>query len=352
MSGLKLEQLSSNWKKLQEKLQAEKKQHPPAQSNGLKRKRVENEQKATNGFKKSKTDRPRPGHFIKKSKMGSTTSTPAQSNGDNATTAVKPAEVIKPVDTINCGLHPTNKPGKFLSLDCEMVGTGAPPYADHVLARASLVNYHGEVIYDSFVLPPPGIIVHDYRTHVSGILPSHLKPGVARSFQEVQRAIATLLEGKVLVGHALKNDLLVLELKHPRRDIRDTSRHHKYRIETKGKPPALRYLAKQQLGLEIQLGEHSSIEDARAAMALFKLDRAGFEEENRRVFGAPRKMGGAKTVVEDKSPEEDNEEDDDEVLVVNGDDDGDSGSCDEPAMSASTSVAKKKRKKKKRTKRK
>jgi RNA exonuclease 4 len=358
MSGLKLEQLSSNWKKLQEQLQAEKKQNNSQQSNGngVKRKRTDDKQKPTNGYKKPKTT---PNRAVKASvshKMGISSSKPSTSSHtdhDSPKSAIS-TPTTQHHDEVNIGIHPTHKAGKFLALDCEMVGTGAPPYPDHVLARASLVNFHGELIYDSYVLPPPGIEVKDYRTFVSGITPANLQPGVARPFGEVQKMVAGLLEGKVLVGHALKNDLLVLELKHPRRDLRDTSRYPKFRVESRGKPPALRNLAKAELGWEIQVGEHSSVEDARAAMALFRKERAGFEEENRRVFGDKPRGGRreASKQVNGMEPDEDGEDEDENEDEYDVLDDEEVDSEEEPTKKAAVVAVKKRRKKKNRTKRK
>lgn len=257
-------------------------------------------------------------------------------------------------DTINTGLHPTHHPGKFIALDCEMVGTGPPPHSDHLLARVSIVNYRGEQLYDSYVLPPPDMKVADYRTFVSGIQPHHLHPSSARAFTEVQAEVAALLKGRILVGHALRNDLNVLQLSHDRRDIRDTARYPGFRKLSHGSP-ALRHLAKAVLGLDIQGGEHSSLEDARATMALFRHERQGFDEEAQKRFGirgakgsgSAAKRGGKKAVeglvgdgghgsdVEDVSDGEDSEAD-------RADDAGQEG----------VAKGKKKRKKKKRTKRK
>ncbi len=50
-----------------------------------------------------------------------------------------------------------------------------------------------------------------------------LGPG-AVELEEAQRRVAALLKGRVLVGHALNNDLAVLLLDHPRKDVRDTAR--------------------------------------------------------------------------------------------------------------------------------
>jgi hypothetical protein len=53
-----------------------------------------------------------------------------------------------------------------------------------------------------------------------------------------------------------------------RRDSRNvsaghTSRYAPFRFESKGKPPALRNLAWSELGLIIQTGEHSRVEDGK-----------------------------------------------------------------------------------------
>lgn len=65
---------------------------------------------------------------------------------------------------------------KVLGLDCEMVGVG-PDGKESALARVSIVNQHGECVYDKFVLP--GDEVTDYRTMFSGIRPHNLKNGIS-----------------------------------------------------------------------------------------------------------------------------------------------------------------------------
>ena len=187
--------------------------------------------------------------------------------------------------TINEGLSPVAEAGKFLAIDCEMVGVGPTPDTDSALARVSLVNYHGHQLYDSFVQPKEAVT--DYRTFVSGITPQLLRS--ARTFEVVQADISKLLDGKVLVGHAIKHDLEVLLLGHPKRDIRDTSRHPAFRQLAGGKTPSLKKLAREVLGVDIQGGEHSSIEDARATMLLFRREKEGFEKEHVKKFGPDHK---------------------------------------------------------------
>ncbi|KAF2240061.1 Exonuclease, partial [Viridothelium virens] len=177
---------------------------------------------------------------------------------------------------------------KYVALDCEMVGVGSTPDADSVLARVSVVNYHGTILYDTYVLPSDGVKVTDYRTAISGIQPEHLKPKRTESLvnlknqplaslYSVQSTLDALLKDRILIGHALKNDLSALLLSHPHALIRDTSRYAPFRALAGGRTPSLRKLAKQVLGREIQTGEHSSVEDAQAAMDLFKHVRGEWE---------------------------------------------------------------------------
>ncbi|KAK9453294.1 ribonuclease H-like domain-containing protein [Dipodascopsis uninucleata] len=162
--------------------------------------------------------------------------------------------------------------GKYVSLDCEFVGVG-PDGKRSALARVSIVNFYGAVVLDEFVLPEERVT--DWRTWVSGIRPSDMKN--AKSFKEVQNSVADIVNGRVLVGHALANDLKVLLISHPKRLIRDTSKHAEFRKLAKGRAPALKKLAKEILGIDIQGDEHSSIEDARACILLFRKYKVDFE---------------------------------------------------------------------------
>ena len=170
--------------------------------------------------------------------------------------------------------------GTYIAMDCEMVGVGDNPDHDSALARVSIVNYHGEQVYDSFVRPKE--LVTDWRTHVSGISPKHMVE--ARSLEEVQKDVSDILDERVLVGHAISNDLDALLLGHPKRDIRDTSKHLPYRKVAGGGSPRLKVLAAEYLGLNIQEGSHSSVEDARATMFLYRRDKKTFESEHAKRY--------------------------------------------------------------------
>lgn len=58
------------------------------------------------------------------------------------------------------------RPGKFLALDCEMVGIGIDG-SESSLARVSLVNFYGAIQLDEFVRQRERVV--DYRTQFSGV---------------------------------------------------------------------------------------------------------------------------------------------------------------------------------------
>jgi RNA exonuclease 4 len=67
-----------------------------------------------------------------------------------------------------------NRLGKYLAIDCEMVGVGYKG-SRSVLARVSLVNFYGKVVLDEYCQPQEEVT--DYRTWVSGVNASHLRDG-------------------------------------------------------------------------------------------------------------------------------------------------------------------------------
>lgn len=162
---------------------------------------------------------------------------------------------------------------KHVAMDCEMVGIGDG--TESMLARVSIVNRHGFCVYDKYVKAREP--VQDYRTKVSGIRPHDLENG--EEFEVVQKEVAEILKGRTLIGHALKHDLDVLYLSHPRKHLRDTSRFKTFRQLSRGNTPSLKKLSLELLGREIQTGEHNSVEDARAAMQLYVLYKNKWESE-------------------------------------------------------------------------
>ncbi|KAH3666523.1 hypothetical protein OGAPHI_003520 [Ogataea philodendri] len=172
--------------------------------------------------------------------------------------------------------------GKFVAMDCEFVGVGEDGVRS-VLARVSLVNYHGVTIYDQFVIPTEKVT--DWRTAVSGVTRAHMKDAV--TFKEAQEKVAKILDGRILVGHDVGHDLDVLMLSHSRFMTRDTAKHTPFRKKyAAGKTPSLKKLCKEILGVEIQSGQHSSVEDARATMMIYKSAKNEFENQLQKTRGA------------------------------------------------------------------
>ncbi|XP_014234852.1 RNA exonuclease 4 isoform X1 [Trichogramma pretiosum] len=160
---------------------------------------------------------------------------------------------------------------KAIAIDCEMVGIGDGK--ESMLARVSIVNRYGHCLYDTFVKPREPIA--DFRTEVSGVRPQDLRNG--QDFETVQKKVYELFKGRILVGHALHNDLAVLFISHPRKMLRDTARYKPFRKVTNGNTPSLKKLAAALLGISIQSGEHSSVEDARAAMQIYQMHKKEWE---------------------------------------------------------------------------
>lgn len=290
-------ELSSNWKKLQAKLKA-----ASGTTNSSKRKR----DKATDESRK----KPKTGKKIttatkkgasKPDSMGAVHSTSKSENApansispslalwaeDNDISSEKIAEaydlglkdhklsLASYKDKINHGLSEGLEIGKYIAIDCEMVGVGPGGY-ESALARISIVDFHGTQVYDSYVKPKERVI--NWRTQYSGISPKEMR--FARDFEEVQKEVAELMADRIVVGHDLKHDLEALKLSHPNRDIRDTAKYSPFKKFGNGRRPALRTLAQEILGVEIQSGAHSSIEDARVTMLLFRRHKSGFDVDH------------------------------------------------------------------------
>lgn len=189
---------------------------------------------------------------------------------------------------------------KVVAMDCEMVGVGMNG-KDSILARVSIVNQHGKVLYDKFVKPTEEVV--DYRTAVSGIRPRDLVN--AYDFSVVQKEVADLIEGHILVGHALQNDLRTLYLSHPHSHIRDTSKYRGFKSLFGGRTPSLKKLVDKLLGIQIQQGEHNSIQDAQAAMRIYIMHRR--EWENVRPNKYKKRYLMKKNMASPKSKEQSSE---------------------------------------------
>jgi RNA exonuclease 4 len=163
----------------------------------------------------------------------------------------------------------------IVSMDCEFVGVGVEG-REHMLARCSIVDYYGRSIYDKYIIPTEKIT--QYRTEIHGITAAHLSPATnpnLTAFKQCQQDVSEILNGKILVGHAIHHDLSVLLLSHPKPSTRDTTRYRT--LNPRRHPKKLSEITSEHLQIEIQSTSHDSIEDARAAMALYRKYRDEWE---------------------------------------------------------------------------
>jgi len=189
---------------------------------------------------------------------------------------------------------------KVLGMDCEMVGVGRDG-TDSILARVSIVNHFGHCVYDKFVAPREKVT--DYRTAVSGVRPQDLTH--APQFPEVQGEVAGILKGRVIVGHSISHDFKVLFLDHPKKLIRDTSKYKPFKAAFGNRTPSLKNLTARFLGVKVQEGEHSSVQDSQAAVRLYTMHRREWEaarEAKRKASPRNRRQTG-KAIKKDKTEE-------------------------------------------------
>jgi RNA exonuclease 4 len=164
-----------------------------------------------------------------------------------------------------------------------MVGVG-PDGLDSAVARVTICNWAEEVIMDTYVQVPTKVT--DYRTFVSGIEAKDLEGSHVMPLEQVRSLVKNILHGKILIGHALENDLAALNISHPWHDIRDTANYPPFMKEIRDgedrsimAPRKLKELAWDHLGRDIQAqGQaHNPVEDARAALRLYKSERNEWE---------------------------------------------------------------------------
>lgn len=186
----------------------------------------------------------------------------------------------------------------IVAIDCEMVGVG-PDGKQNALARVSVVNYSGDVLYDKFVKVKERVT--DYRTQWSGVKPEDVSPDSAKAVEpyEAQKAVGELIAGRIVVGHALRNDIKVLRLSHPWQDIRDTAVYFKKVWRKQGRRsavgPKLSVVVAEVLGVDtFQKSAHDSCEDARAALALYKRHRKEWESSLKQRKGKVQRHGPSK----------------------------------------------------------
>ena len=159
-----------------------------------------------------------------------------------------------------------------VAVDCEMVQCEENQSR---LARVSIVNQHGHVLLDQFVRPTQRIT--NYLTWVSGITFTKIKD--APVFALVKDKVHDILRGRTIVGHSVASDLQQLQYTPPEgQTVVDIAKYKVLKNEI-GKTQSLKNMALKFLNVDFQNGEHDSVEDARAALFLYKKFQQQIQQE-------------------------------------------------------------------------
>lgn len=152
-------------------------------------------------------------------------------------------------------------------MDCERVLTKK----GERLARITIVNYYGNIVLDTLVKPWCKVL--DFREEITGIKASDMN--FAPSYPRVAPIIKEIINNRIIVGHSLEQDFLSLNLTKDEytcetRDIAEFSQFLRSMPSFLGQKRKLKDLAREFLNADIQKGHHSSVIDARAALALYR----------------------------------------------------------------------------------
>ena len=194
------------------------------------------------------------------SSQSSRPSSPPTSRADHV-----PSIATTPAAVVAEEMHRNPRAGELVALDCEMVSTRH----GSALAQCSIVAYGGETLFHAYIRPAEPIT--DYRTRWSGILPHHMKR--AMPHETAVARIRKILRGKVIIGHDLTHDLSAIGISPPKHETRDTAYFKPLRSLAGldlNHNPSLKNLALRLLGRVIQVGSHNSLEDALAALGVYR----------------------------------------------------------------------------------
>jgi DNA polymerase III epsilon subunit-like protein len=232
---------------------------------------------------RSKTPTPRPSPTFKKPlSVKAEVFVPSGAASLAAALVTEEAASLTPINTTN------NVSADVLvnsiALDCEMVGM--KPDNKSALAQIAICDFWGNQLYNEYVMPRGGTSsIQDYRYRYSGITEDLLE-SKGRPFTEVLREVKRIIAGRTIVGHGLDNDFKVLDITPDKSMVWDTAIIEKYKkphpyIPGETQPKKLKDLARNVAGNIIQKNErnaegklkgHSPLEDARAAMNLYRVD--------------------------------------------------------------------------------
>ena len=95
-------------------------------------------------------------------------------------------------------------------MDCERILT----VEGEKLARVSIVNFYGNIVFDTLVKPSDthrqDYEVLDYREWITGIKPIDLQ--YAPCFKNIEPILRKIFKGKTIIGHSVGEDLSILKV--------------------------------------------------------------------------------------------------------------------------------------------
>lgn len=165
----------------------------------------------------------------------------------------------------------------FVAIDCEMDQSDCTS----VVCKVSVVDENGGLILDTLVNPEAVITRSMVRLH--GVRMSWLSD--APTVTQVRQHLQEVCGKSVFIGHSVKHDLNALSLVNVHcidTYFYEDMTQDDSMLWASRNPKKLKDLASLFLNAQIQESVHSSIIDARAAMALFK-DRQEYLE-TRKLF--------------------------------------------------------------------
>jgi len=146
----------------------------------------------------------------------------------------------------------------------------------NMLARICIVDHRGDILLDSLVLPTDEAI--DYHTARTGFEASYFVPSHgAVPFEDVRYQAQQLLNNKIVVAYELWRSLDALRLFHRADQTRDLATYIPMQTTIAEGGDGFRNLMKRFMNRSIRDGLENAVEDARAAIDLYRSCRKDWE---------------------------------------------------------------------------
>ncbi|KAB5596531.1 PAB-dependent poly(A)-specific ribonuclease subunit PAN2 [Ceratobasidium theobromae] len=164
------------------------------------------------------------------------------------------------------------------------------------LARVSVLREDGRAFIDDYIHTSDTVV--DYLTEFSGIEPGDLDPYTSEHalvpLKTAYKKLRLLIDlGCIFIGHGLSKDFRIINIAVPKEQVLDTV--DIYFLKERQRRIGLRFLSWYLLRQTIQIDTHNSIEDARAALLLYKRyieleEERQFDETLDEIYREGRKL--------------------------------------------------------------